>query len=180
MRKPSRTTAANNPFAVIFRHYKKRTCRKRHVRFFSFIRITSRGVLQNARRVRRMAKINEAIINRAFCKTPLLAAAACPWASNATRCFLWFLSLSSDRPDIRPIRKKIPQKTFQLFILCCNPLSISWFRLNGFAPQPFITRAGTRRTDCPAPCAFSPRPAAGAACRAAQSSRPATPSVTPA
>ncbi|MGM9691945.1 MAG: hypothetical protein ACI3X6_01935 [Alloprevotella sp.] len=35
----------------------------------------SRGVLQNARRVRRMAKINEAIINRAFCKTPLLASA---------------------------------------------------------------------------------------------------------
>ncbi|MGN1241449.1 MAG: hypothetical protein ACI4T7_03085, partial [Alloprevotella sp.] len=34
----------------------------------------SRGVLQNARRVRRKAKINEAIINRAFCKTPLLAA----------------------------------------------------------------------------------------------------------
>lgn len=30
---PSRTTAANNPFAVIFRHYKKRTCRKKHARF---------------------------------------------------------------------------------------------------------------------------------------------------
>ena len=42
--------------------------------FFSFIRITSRGVLQNARRVRRKARLMQSIINRAFLKTPLLAA----------------------------------------------------------------------------------------------------------
>ena len=47
----------------------------------------SRGVLQNARRVRRKAKINEAIINRAFCKTPLLAAIGVPLGFKRSKMF---------------------------------------------------------------------------------------------
>ena len=64
--------------------------------------------------------------------------------------FIFVLRICQHTSDTQ----KNPRKTFQLFILCRNSLSLSLLRLNGFTAQPFTTLHHSRRhTPYRLPCA---------------------------
>ena len=82
-----------------------------------------------------MAKINEAIINRAFCKTPLLAAIGVPLGFKRSKMFFMVFIFVQRIGQHTSDTQKNPRKTFQPFSISRNLLLFSPLRLNGFALQ---------------------------------------------